>query len=117
MAVLWKNGKAQNLTEGKGSETAGAHAVAISGTDVYVAGFERKTNGAIVAILWKNGKAQELTNDSSNSNDARAYTIAISGKDVYVAGVRNGNAIIWKNGKALTLVDNKAASIYDLFIK
>jgi hypothetical protein len=53
--VLWKNGVAQELTEGNGYATnSNAYSVFVSGNDVYVAGFDNS------ARLWKNGVAQEL---------------------------------------------------------
>ena len=67
VAKLWKNGVAQNLTNGQESGfNAWANSVFVSGSDVYVAGQE--DSGALrefVATLWKNGVAQNLTDGSS----------------------------------------------------
>jgi len=107
VAKLWKNGEAQNLTDG--TRDAYARSVFVSNGDVYVAGWERsgqeyKDNDIIgterryVAKLWKNGVAQNLTD---GTHDARAASVFVSGNDVYVAGSENSvNAILWKNGEA-----------------
>lgn len=88
VAILWKNGVAQNLTDG--SNDANANFVLVSGSDVYVAGMD---NGS--AILWKNGVEQKL-------NGTNAYSVFVFGSDVYVAGTRdilnNSRVILWKNG-------------------
>lgn len=96
VAALWKNGVMQKLTDGlvvdyeNGySISASANDVAVSGGDVYVAGFENE-----VARLWKNGVLQELTVDTGRPSSATA--IYISAGDVYVAGSKT-----WKNGHVL----------------
>src|SRR5690606_30472280 len=58
VATLWKNGVAQDLSDG--THSAIAYSVYVSGSDVYVAGYEY--NGTrYVATLWKNGVAQGLS--------------------------------------------------------
>jgi Carboxypeptidase regulatory-like domain len=102
-AVLWKNGLATYLTNG--SSPAAANSVFISGTDVYVAGYEHSTWGDI-AKVWKNGVATNLGGGlypNGSSYDAHANSVFVSGTDVYVAGQAFNAAIIWKNGVVTTL--------------
>jgi len=99
-AMYWKNGVATSF-----GEHAKLYAIAISGADVYIAGYQINDQGEYVATCWKNGKAKALT-DGKKSAEANA--IAISGNDVYVAGFKidaEGKevAMYWKNGEAFIL--------------
>jgi len=107
----WKNGTSVIINEPFGQ----AYSLAVSGSDVYVAG---AINGSpnfpkpSIAAYWKNGTTVKLTDGSRN---AYATGIAVSGNDVYVCGVElntqnmtNKNvAKIWKNGIATNLSDGK----------
>jgi len=97
-AVYFVNGKEYTLTSGK--TPAAANSLAISGSGIYVAGYE--SNGAhTVAKYWKNGVATVLSDTSTNAS-ATAIAVSGSGSDVYVAGwVSIGSttaAALWKNG-------------------
>ena len=72
VAKVWKNGLTTPLTDG--TKESDAYSVAISGSDVYVAGYE--SNGTHwVAKVGKNGVATPLTD---GTHDAHAYSIAVS---------------------------------------
>lgn len=98
-AMYWKNGVATVL----GQYDSSASAIAVSGTDVYVAGEEK--NGDIYdAVYWKNGEKMVLGDGIHNSH---THDIQIVGKDVYIVGyevrtTENDGAYdvpkCWKNG-------------------
>jgi hypothetical protein len=97
-AVLWKNGIANYLTNG--SSQSDARSVFVSGTDVYVAGYEHSTWGDI-AKVWKNGVATNLGGGlypNGSAYDAYGNSVFVTGTDVYVAGYAADKATIWKNG-------------------
>jgi hypothetical protein len=79
-----------------GSGLSRAYGVAISGDDVYAAGYKLNAQGKSVATLWKNGAAQEL------SDGRYASSVFVFENDVYVAGYEDQRtwvqAIVWKNG-------------------
>ena len=115
VAKLWKNGKVQNLSNGK--HHAEANSVFVSGSDVYVAGHENNK-----AVLWKNGIMQHLTDGTNNTV---AKSVFVSGNDVYVAGYRYTSwqlndyiAVFWKNGVEQNLIyDVKYRSTaYSVFV-
>jgi hypothetical protein len=104
VACYWKNGVKTVLSEG--TSLAEACAIAVSGSDVYVAGHEDNAAGR-VACYWKNGVKTALSDGTSSVGEV---DIAVSGSDVYVAG-REGNAAgdwvacYWKNGVKTVLSD------------
>jgi hypothetical protein len=113
VAKLWKNGVAQNLTDG--TTNAVAKAVYVSGNDVYVTG----TVGNVVT-LWTNGVAQNL---SDGTYHVETNSIFVLDNNVYIAGTeqiansKNYNiATLWSNGVAQSLTNGYpeafASSVY-----
>lgn len=81
-AKYWKNEVVHELSEKKAHHGAQTRAIAIDGSDVYIAGFER--NGSFdVAKYWKNGEPVELSAGTSNAD---ATGIAIINGNVHVSG-------------------------------
>jgi len=84
-----------------------ANAIAVSGGNVYVAGYEENSAGNLTAVLWVNGAATTLSPPSGMAySDAGA--IAVSGSNVYVVGVawntdNDESAVLWVNGAATLL--------------
>lgn len=62
VAKLWKNGVADDLSNGTTNATTTS--VFVSGSDVYVTGNEA-TSTAINAKLWKNGVAESLSDGAT----------------------------------------------------
>jgi len=124
IAKLWKNGIAQNLTDG--TNNASAASVFVSNNDVYVVGYESSIDHKRIAKLWKNGKAQNLTD---GTNDAYANSVFVLNNDVYVVGYEkdgdkdkddrsNSVAKLWKNGVEQKLTDGtKSATAKSVFVK
>ena len=112
-AEYWKNGVPTLLVNGLLDSSANAYSfgayptttgIAVSGSDVYVSGYELTIGGYPNAIYWKNSVPTYLNTSPAGSG---ANAITVSGSDVYVAGYANINdtsrAIIWKNGVAAIL--------------
>jgi hypothetical protein len=105
IARVWKNGELQDLSNGEND--AFAFSIAVSDTDVFVAGTEGGK-----AVLWKNGIAQIL-------GDGNARSVFVSGRDIYIAGISANNAVVWKNGAAITLANGQnylAAEANSVFV-
>lgn len=105
-AKLWKdNNLALTL-----ADQAVATAIAISGSDVYIAGYANAPAAPtgethVRAVYWKNGNPVYLTEGVTS---AEATDIAVVGNDVYVAGSEYNSKNIqvakyWKNGISVNL--------------
>ncbi len=111
-ATIWKNGVATVLSNGSNTDGSYhgsfAESVYVSGTDVYVVGYETYTNGKDAAKLWKNGVVTSLT-DGNALTQSRANSVYISENNIYIAGYESFNttlvAKLWKNGEAISLTD------------
>jgi hypothetical protein len=116
-AGYWKNGSFIKLTNG--TVNADGSAIVISGSDVYVAGFECNGQNAdsgsddpqkAVAKYWKNATPVALTD---GSNVAKATAIAVDANNVYVVGYEElgpnhlKEARYWKNGRRVDLKIDK----------
>ncbi|WP_271783235.1 cadherin repeat domain-containing protein [Aquimarina algiphila] len=101
-ALHWKNGNGTAVSTE--NATAQARAIAVSGNDVYLGGFET-LQGELEAKIWKNGQSISL----SDANNCGIEDIAVSGNDVYAVGYEfeeDGNiyyAKYWKNGESFRL--------------
>ena len=112
IATVWKNGVVTQLSNG--TRQGYARAVFVSGSDVYVAGFERNVaNTLSIATIWKNGVGTALTTAPNIASDA--FAVYVDGTDVYVAGYEETGAgqvaKIWKNGVATSLTTAQPSSM------
>lgn len=102
--VYWKNKELHELSPGIIGAT---HAIAIYGTDIYVAG---NSGSNSYAAYWKNGALTYLNEDA----DGYASNIAFAGSDVYFSGsVSDGSKYLpryWKNG-----IENPLATDVEVF--
>jgi hypothetical protein len=114
VAAYWKNGAIVKLTDSL--VPSSANAIAVNGSDVYVAGTMSTpedsitpTNpGATRAVLWKNGVAKTL--NSNGLINCVPSALAFQGNDLYIVGYANNNtypstAMYWKN-TVLTALPN-----------
>jgi IPT/TIG domain len=101
VAKYWIDGVAVNI--GNNTFKSSINGIAISGSNVYVAGYEYNASGTHIAKLWKDGNAVNL---SDGTKSAHANAIVVVGGNVYVAGYDGKFAKVWKNGTVLsTLTD------------
>lgn len=106
--IYWKNGAATQLVDGSANAIpAWATGIAVSGSNVYVAGAMPNGDAGSVPTVWTNNTAQTLPvpeDLSSNPSNNEAVGVALFGADVYTAGDVNNNpaqqweSFYWKNG-------------------
>lgn len=96
VAVYWKNGVAVDLSQvSDQSPNIQAMSIAVSGSDVYVAG-TIYSSPYTQGVYWKNGAQVSL--DNANFKDSYSGSIAVSGSNVYVAGNMNHDVLgYWTN--------------------
>jgi len=100
------SGTATTSTVNLGTITACS--TVVTGTDIYIAGYELPTTPTQnnIAKLWKNGVATSLTDGTKNG---RANSVYVLGNNVYVCGIEQDMATnfsfarVWKNGVATNL--------------
>jgi hypothetical protein len=88
--ILWKNG-VENFLAPTQNNFGGAYGLAVSGEDVYVAGYSYFT-----AAYWKNGQKITLSEPDSTA-EARAIVLSVN-NDIYVGGSDGPAPVYWKNG-------------------
>ena len=93
------------LSMTSGMTSAQANAIAVSGSDVYVAGYEENSTSRAAVYWLNNGAATTLP---SGMTISQANAIAVSGSNVYVAGYEgnsagSNNAVLWVDGTATML--------------
>jgi hypothetical protein len=127
VAMYWKNGAPVALTDG--THHAEAWSIAVSGTDVHVAGWEYKTTQidpthtftTPVAKYWKNAVPTELSDPLAFGI---AHSIFLSGNDIYVTGNTCQEneppgcdlATYWKNGIPVVLAGQKPTAGASIFV-
>jgi hypothetical protein len=87
---------------------------AVSGNDIYNAGFVVDSNNVPHVVYWKNGKPT-LPKSGILPPDGKAYAVAVDENNVYLAGFVNKTfsgpfAAWWKNGVLIKLTDGKKPS-------
>jgi hypothetical protein len=119
LATVWTNGQPSYLSDGNYPNISSAYntsgaAIAVSGADVYVAGYATQCGiqspgnnycGG-VAVYWKNGSPVDLGTISPQSFGSFATGIAVSGSAVSVSGVTGANplqGVVWQNGTQVAL--------------
>ncbi len=117
LSTYWKNGKAVNLTHPSndyGPGPAAATAIAVSGDDVYVIGYQTSCGSRSCSdygMFWKNGISVYLNlPDYPNSLAVSNNDIYVAGSSLYLTGT-GGNAAYLKNEVKIDLPSGSTGSI------
>jgi hypothetical protein len=119
-AACWKNGVETQLSVDYYLQPSDATAMAISGDDVYVAGYMTDNyHGAPVpvATVWKNGISTPIGLADTN----HITSIFVDGNDVYVGGSQLQSdattyACYWKNGVVHLLTQERFSQANAIFV-
>jgi len=76
--------------------------LAVSGSEVYAAGYSTNSSSVLLAGYWKNGARTGLSPLGATKN-SYLYSLVVSGSDVYAAGYSTNSSSVllagyWKNG-------------------
>ncbi|MDR0499043.1 MAG: Ig-like domain-containing protein [Holophagales bacterium] len=133
IAMIWKNGVPQRLTEGNNDTVISS--IFVSGNDVYVGGsyFYDNASRSNLATVWKNGIQEcvaESLQDSywgylgADMRQSSVSSVFISNNKVYLSGSENYSinpiAVLWTDGNRTRLTappftnssSSSAASVY-----
>jgi len=108
-AGYWKNGVTEDLAKSDSLNLNSASGLCVSGTDVYVSGYEVSGN-LQNAKYWKNGQPVIISDQVHNFTTSG---ITVSGDDVYVSGGGYSThlyAAYWKNNSTVFLGDTAVES-------
>ncbi|HLX66736.1 MAG TPA: hypothetical protein VKR41_07060 [Puia sp.] len=136
--VDWKNGQINSVYSELGIlYNLGPSSLAISGNNVYIAGFKTSTSSVLYPfspVFWLNGASTSLEDSTGSVANGYANAVTIAGGDVYIAGIRGYDsqkdtvpysgdstsypatgsvATVWKNGTPLTLPGYSVAGLVD----
>lgn len=114
--AYWKNGRLVLLDSAKYYnanfyQTAGANSIAVSGNDVYVAGYLTGYTANRLGAYWKNGVGGDV-----GSSYQELTSLAILNNDFYMVGFRSSiwgtgdPATYYKNGSRVDITDGSAGS-------
>ncbi|MBO0320875.1 Ig-like domain-containing protein [Muricauda sp. CAU 1633] len=115
VAVLWKNGEANNLTDG--TNNARASSVFVDDNGIFHVVGHEFINGVKVAMLWEpEGENIKATPLSNPANEAEAQSIFINENGIrFIVGyeLHNGtrDAMLWRNQVA-NVVSNGSSNAY-----
>jgi hypothetical protein len=110
-AALWKNGGVPTLLS-PSSTWGKAKAIAVSGSDIYIAGYEGCPNYGCSQTfkVWKNNAGNSISLATVFGSTDDVTGICMSGNDIYISGyVANQNnfavATVWKvSGNTVTAI-------------